>query len=282
MTSPLDARHDDRTAIADSWAMLRRNLTHLTRSPDTMITALALPVMLMLLFVYVFGGAIDTGSAYIDYVVPGIILLCAAFGSATTAVSVSADMTDGIIDRFRSLPIARSAVLNGHVLASVTRNLVTSALVVAVALLMGFRPTANPVRWLGVVGVLALFVFALSYLATALGLLAKNPEAANGFTFVILFLPYVSSAFVPAETMPTWLRWFAENQPVTPIIETVRGLLMQTRSATAHGSPSGGASRSPRWVRGRHDAVPQAHRPVGGTGGNTRSGNLVESERKDR
>lgn len=228
MTSPLDARHDGRTAIADSWAMLRRNLTHLTRSPDTMITALALPVMLMLLFVYVFGGAIDTGSAYIDYVVPGIILLCAAFGSATTAVSASADMTDGIIDRFRSLPIARSAVLNGHVLASVTRNLVTSALVVAVALLMGFRPTANPVRWLGVVGVLALFVFALSYLATALGLLAKNPEAANGFTFVILFLPYVSSAFVPAETMPTWLRWFAENQPVTPIIETVRGLLMQT------------------------------------------------------
>lgn len=224
----LTSRRDDPTLVADSWAMLRRNLTHITRSPDTMITALALPVMLMLLFVYVLGGAIDTGSAYIDYVVPGIILLCAAFGSATTAVSVSADMTDGIVDRFRTLPIARSAVLNGHVLASLVRNLITTALVVAVALLLGFRPTSDPLRWLGVVGVLALFVFALSYLSTALGLLAKNPEAANGFTFVILFLPYVSSAFVPAETMPTWLRWFAENQPVTPVIETVRGLLMET------------------------------------------------------
>ncbi len=224
----LTSRRDDLTAVADSWAMLRRNLTHITRSPDTMITALALPIMLMLMFVYVFGGAIDTGSEYIDYVVPGIILLCAAFGSATTAVSVSADLTDGIIDRFRTLPIARSAVLNGHVLASVVRNLITGALVVGVALLMGFRPTADPLRWLGVIGMLALFVFALSYLSTALGLLAKNPEAASGFTFVILFLPYVSSAFVPAETMPTWLRWFAENQPVTPIIETVRGLLMDT------------------------------------------------------
>lgn len=217
-----------RTVVPDSWAMLRRNLTHLTRSPDTMITAVALPVMLMLLFVYVFGGAIDTGRAYIDYVVPGIILLCAAFGSSTTAVSVSSDMTDGIIDRFRSLPIARSAVLNGHVLASVVRNLITGGIVIGVALLLGFRPTADPVRWLGVIAVVGLFVFALSYLATALGLLAKNPEAASGFTFVILFLPYVSSAFVPAETMPRWLRWFAENQPVTPIIETVRGLLMGT------------------------------------------------------
>ncbi len=227
MTTPTTGR-DTPTVVADSWAMLRRNLTHITRSPDTMITAVALPVMLMLLFVYVFGGAIDTGTAYIDYVVPGIVLLCAAFGSSTTAVSVSADMTDGIIDRFRTLPIARSAVLNGHVLASVVRNLITGAIVVGVALLMGFRPTADPLRWLGVVGVLALFVFALSYLSTALGLLARNPEAASGFTFGILFLPYVSSAFVPAETMPTWLRWFAENQPVTPIIETVRGLLMDT------------------------------------------------------
>ncbi|PTR31902.1 ABC-2 type transport system permease protein [Rhodococcus sp. OK519] len=227
MTTLTTAR-DTTTVIADSWAMLRRNLTHITRSPDTMITAVALPVMLMLLFVYVFGGAIDTGSSYIDYVVPGIVLLCAAFGSATTAVSVSADMTDGIVDRFRTLPIARSAVLNGHVLASVVRNLITGAIVVGVALLMRFRPTADPMRWLGVIGVVALFVFALSYLSTALGLLAENPEAANGFTFVILFLPYVSSAFVPAETMPTSLRWFAENQPVTPIIETVRGLLMDT------------------------------------------------------
>ncbi|MFD4180455.1 ABC transporter permease [Rhodococcus sp. NPDC058514] len=213
---------------ADSLAMLRRSLKHLLRSPDSMIMAVALPIMLMLLFVYVFGGAIETGTAYINYVVPGIILLCAAFGASTTAVGVSSDMTEGIIDRFRTLPIAQSSFLTGHVLASVVRNLLTGAIVIAVALLMGFRPTADPVKWLGVIGVIAAFVFALSYLSTALGLLAKNPEAAGGFTFVIMFLPYVSSAFVPAETMPSWLRWFAENQPITPIIETVRGLLMGT------------------------------------------------------
>ncbi|PTR43602.1 ABC-2 type transport system permease protein [Rhodococcus sp. OK611] len=218
-----------RTAVAaDSLAMLRRSLKHLLRSPDSMIMAVALPIMLMLLFVYVFGGAIDTGTAYINYVVPGIILLCAAFGASTTAVGVSSDMTEGIIDRFRTLPIAQSSFLTGHVLASVVRNLLTTAIVFAVALLMGFRPTSDPMKWLGVIGMIAAFVFVLSYLSTALGLLAKNPEAAGGFTFVIMFLPYVSSAFVPAETMPTWLRWFAENQPITPIIETVRGLLMGT------------------------------------------------------
>ncbi|WP_430333292.1 ABC transporter permease [Rhodococcus sp. ACT016] len=227
MTTTTESRHPS-TALADSWAMLRRNLVHITRSPDTMVMALALPIMLMVLFVYVFGGAIATDTAYIDYVVPGIVLLCAAFGSSTTAVSVSSDMTDGVIDRFRTLPIARSAVVNGHVLASVVRNLVTTAVVVAVALLMGFRPTADPLRWLAAIALVALFVLALSYVSTALGLLAANPEAAGGFTFAILFLPYVSSAFVPTDTMPTWLHWFAANQPVTPIIETVRGLLTGT------------------------------------------------------
>ncbi|TQF67269.1 ABC transporter permease [Rhodococcus spelaei] len=208
--------------------MLRRNLKHVLRSPDTMLMAVALPIMLMLLFVYVFGGAINTGTDYINYVVPGIILLCAAFGASTTAVSVSTDMTEGIIDRFRTLPIAQSSFLTGHVLVSVVRNLATTAIVIAVALLMGFRPTSDPLRWLGVVGVIGAFIFGLSYLSTALGLLAKNPEAASGFTFVIMFVPYVSSAFVPADSMPSWLQWFAENQPVTPIIETVRGLLMGT------------------------------------------------------
>ncbi|MFC7450919.1 ABC transporter permease [Rhodococcus daqingensis] len=221
------------TLAADSLAMLRRSLKHLLRSPDSMIMAVALPIMLMLLFVYVFGGAIETGTAYINYVVPGIILLCAAFGASTTAVGVSSDMTEGIVDRFRTLPIAQSSFLTGHVLASVVRNLLTTAIVFAVALLMGFRPTGDPMKWLGVIGMIAAFVFALSYLSTALGLLAKNPEAASGFTFVIMFLPYVSSAFVPAETMPSWLRWFAENQPVTPIIETVRGLLMGTPIGTS-------------------------------------------------
>ncbi|MFE3292299.1 ABC transporter permease [Rhodococcus sp. NPDC059234] len=217
-----------RSVAADSTVMLRRNLKHVLRSPDTMLMAVALPIMLMLLFVYVFGGAIDTGTEYIDYVVPGIILLCAAFGASTTAVSVSTDMTEGIIDRFRTLPIAQSSFLTGHVLVSVVRNLVTTAIVIAVALLMGFRPTTDPLKWLAVLGVIGIFIFGLSYLSTALGLLAENPEAASGFTFAIMFLPYVSSAFVPADSMPTWLQWFAENQPVTPVIETVRGLLMGT------------------------------------------------------
>ncbi|WP_246098213.1 ABC transporter permease [Rhodococcus spelaei] len=221
--------HSEFTSVAaDSAVMLRRNLKHVLRSPDTMLMAVALPIMLMLLFVYVFGGAINTGTDYINYVVPGIILLCAAFGASTTAVSVSTDMTEGIIDRFRTLPIAQSSFLTGHVLVSVVRNLATTAIVIAVALLMGFRPTSDPLRWLGVVGVIGAFIFGLSYLSTALGLLAKNPEAASGFTFVIMFVPYVSSAFVPADSMPSWLQWFAENQPVTPIIETVRGLLMGT------------------------------------------------------
>ncbi|SDE12189.1 ABC transporter permease [Rhodococcus tukisamuensis] len=223
--------HTDReltSVVADSTVMLRRNLKHVLRSPDTMLMAAALPIMLMLLFVYVFGGAIDTGTEYINYVVPGIILLCAAFGASTTAVSVSTDMAEGIIDRFRTLPIAQSSFLTGHVLVSVVRNLATTAIVIAVALLLGFRPTTDPLRWLGALGVIGGFIFALSYLSTALGLLAKNPEAASGFTFAIMFLPYVSSAFVPADSMPSWLQWFAENQPVTPIIETVRGLLMGT------------------------------------------------------
>ncbi|MFD6394715.1 ABC transporter permease [Nocardia sp. NPDC060259] len=213
----------------DSITMLDRNIRHTVRSPDTMIMTIALPVMILLMFVYVFGGAMDTGPGpYIDYVVPGIILLCAGFGASTTAVALSTDLSEGIIDRFRTMAIARSAVLTGHVAESVLRNLLTSAVVIGVAVVLGFRPTTDPLRWLGVLAVLAMFVFALSWLAAALGLLARNPEAANGFTFFFMFLPYVSSAFVPTETMPTWLHAFAEHQPVTPVIETMRGLLMGT------------------------------------------------------
>ncbi|MFD3705866.1 ABC transporter permease [Nocardia sp. NPDC058658] len=215
--------------VQDSATMLDRNIRHTLRSPDTMIMTVALPVIILLMFVYVFGGAMDVGPGdYIDYVVPGIVLLCAGFGAATTAVALSTDLAEGIIDRFRTMAIARSAVLTGHVAESVLRNLITSTIVLGVAVLLGFRPTADPLHWLGVFGVLAMFVFALSWLSAALGLLARNPEAANGFTFVFMFLPYVSSAFVPTSSMPTWLHWFAENQPVTPVIETVRGLLMGT------------------------------------------------------
>ncbi|MFH5230759.1 ABC transporter permease [Antrihabitans spumae] len=215
-------------AASDSATMLRRSLRHTLRSPETMITTIALPIVILLMFVYVFGGAMNVDGAYIDYVVPGIILLCAGFGAGSTAVSVATDMSNGIIDRFRTLAISRTSVLTGHVAGSVIRNLVMTGLVICVAVLLGFRPTTDPVRWLGAIAVLALFILAISWLSVALGLVAGTPEAANGFTFVLMFLPYVSSAFVPPESMPNALHWFAENQPVTPIIETVRGLLMGT------------------------------------------------------
>jgi ABC-2 type transport system permease protein len=214
-------------AVHDLATMLGRNLRHTLRGPDTMIMTIALPLMILLMFVYVFGGAIKVSGPYINYVVPGIILLCAGFGSATTAVSVANDMQNGIVDRFRTMAVTRSAFLAGHVVESVLRNLVTTSLVVGVAVALGFRPTANPLQWLGAIAILVLFMTALSWVAAGLGLLAQNPEAANGFTFIFMFLPYVSSAFVPPETMPSWLRWFAHNQPITPVTETVRGLLMR-------------------------------------------------------
>jgi ABC-2 type transport system permease protein len=195
------------------------------RNMDGLITALALPIMLMLLFVYLFGGAIGTGTRYVDYVVPGVLLVCAGFGAATTAVSVSHDLTGGIIDRFRSMDIHGESLIAGHVLASVARNLVSTTLVFAAAFAIGFRSTASAVAWLGAIGILALFVLALSWLAAAIGILARSPEAANGLTFLIGFLPYPSSAFVPIHTMPSWLQGFAHNQPVTPVIDTVRDLL---------------------------------------------------------
>jgi len=196
------------------------------RQVDALLTSLLLPVLLMLIFVYLFGGAIDTGTDYVTYVVPGVILLCAGFGSATTAVSVSQDMTGGIVDRFRSMDVGGPSVLAGHVAASVVRNTASTVLVLAVALAIGFRPEAGPLEWLAVAGVLLAFVLAISSLAAALGLAAGSPEAANGVTFLVMFLPYASSAFVPVDTMPSWLQGFAAHQPITPVVETVRGLLL--------------------------------------------------------
>ena len=198
------------------------------RNIDALVTSLMLPVMLMLMFVYLFGGAIDTGGAYVTYVVPGVILLCAGFGSATTAVTVSQDLAGGIVDRFRSMDVGGPSILAGHVAASALRNAVSTLLVFGVAFLIGFRPHAGPLDWLAAVGVLAAFVLAMSWLAAAIGLIAKSPEAANGFIFLIMFLPYASSAFVPVDTMPTWLQGFAQHQPITPVIETLRGLLLGT------------------------------------------------------
>ena len=222
-----------RSPIAEAWSgpadlltMIGRCLRMSRRNVDALIMSLALPIMLMLIFVYLFGGAINTGTAYVTYVVPGVILLCAGFGSATTAVSVSQDMTGGIIDRFRSMDISGAAVLGGQVVASVARNAASTVVVFGVAFLIGFRPAAGPLEWLAAAGVLLAFILAMSWLSAAIGLLAKSPEAANGFTFFVTFLPYVSSAFVPIDTMPSWIRGIAEHQPITPVIESLRGLLL--------------------------------------------------------
>jgi ABC-2 type transport system permease protein len=214
--------------MSDSLVFVGRSVRHSVRSVDAVMVAVLLPVLLLLLFVYVFGGAIDTAGDYVDYVVPGIILLCAGYGSATTSLSVNQDMTTGVIDRFRSLPIASSGVLTGHVVASVLRNLVSTALVLAVALLIGFHPHASALEWLGVAGILLAFMTAISWVAACFGLLAKSPEGAGAFSFVIMFTPYVSSAFVPTDTMPAALEWIGDRQPVTPIVETLRGLMLGT------------------------------------------------------
>ncbi len=227
---------------SDSLALVGRSVRHSIRSVDALLTAVLLPVLLLLLFVYVFGGAIETDARYLDYVVPGIILLCAGFGAATTAVSVNGDMTTGVIDRFRSLPIAGSAPLTGHVIASILRNLVSTVLVLGVALLLGFDPTASALEWLGVLGVLLAFMAAISWLAAAFGLLARSAEAAGAFSFIVLFLPYVSSAFVPPESMPAALEAIARHQPITPIVETLRSLML--------GTPGGDALVALTWCLG--------------------------------
>ncbi|MBO8184402.1 ABC transporter permease [Streptomyces spirodelae] len=211
-----------------AYAVLAGRSVRLTRrNPDAVITALVLPVMLMLVFVYFFGGAIETSTGtYVTYVAPGVLILCAGYGASMTATTVSDDMTNGIIDRFRSMDTSPTAVLTGHVAASVARNAAATSAVLGVAFAIGFRPHAGVVDWLAACGILLLYITTLSWLGAAAGLLAKSPEAAGGFTFGMLFLPYPSSAFVPIDTMPDWLHGFAENQPVTPVIESLRGLLL--------------------------------------------------------
>jgi ABC-2 type transport system permease protein len=200
------------------------------RNTDALLTSLILPVILMVMFVYLFGGAISTGTSvsYVDYVVPGVLLLCAGFGAASTAVSVCQDLTGGMIDRLRSLDVPGAAVLGGQVAASLARNTVSTALVFGIAFALGFRTSAGAAGLLGVAGILVLFLLAISWLAAVAGLLARSAEAANGFTFFVMFLPYASSTFVPIASMPSWLAGFARNQPVTPVVETLRGLLLGT------------------------------------------------------
>ena len=213
---------------ADYRTMAVRCARLTSREIDAAATSLFLPVMLMVTFVYLFGGAISTGTRYITYVVPGVLLLCAGVGSATTAVTVCRDMTGGIIDRFRSMDVGSLPVLSGHVAASVARNAASTVLVFAVALGIGFRPHAGPAAWSAVIGLLLLYVLAISWLATAIGLLVSSPEAANAFMFAPMIVTYASSAFVPVRTMPSWLHGFAGHQPATPVIETLRGLLLGT------------------------------------------------------
>lgn len=225
-------------AVSDTSVLVGRCVRRSLRDQEAFLTALLMPVMLMLMFVYVFGGAFAAGNGkpYADYVVPGLIVLCAGWGAGTTAVAIATDMSNGIVDRIRSMPVRSAALLTGQITASLLRNLVATALVIGAGLAVGWRPTGDPVRWLGAVAMILLLVLALSWLAAAFGLATGSPEAANGITFVFAFVPYVSSAFVPVRTMTPALRGFAANQPFTPIVETMRGLWM---GQTATGASAG-------------------------------------------
>jgi ABC-2 type transport system permease protein len=220
------------TALTAETIFIKRSILHTLRTPDALVTAIALPSILMLLFTYVFGGAIEEDGSYVNYVVPGIILLCAGFGSSSVAVDVANDMQTGIIDRFRTMPLRATAVITGHVVASVLRNLLATAIVIAVGVAVGFRPDATLLDWVAMAGIVTLYILAITYLFAAIGLAASGPEAAGSFGFILLFVPYVSSAFVPIDTLPAWLRWIAENQPLTPIIETIRSFLVGTDLGT--------------------------------------------------
>jgi ABC-2 type transport system permease protein len=214
--------------FGDVAVLLGRSMRHIGRSPDTIITTAITPIALMLIFVYVFGGAIETGSGtYIDYMLPGILLITIASGISYTAYRIFLDMQGGIFERFQSMPIARSSVLWAHVLTSIVANLISLVVVVVVALIMGFRSGAGVLDWLGVVGLLFLFTLALTWLAVIPGLTASTVEGASAFAYPLLFLPFVSSAFVPTDTMPGPVRAFAENQPVTSVVNAIRGLFAE-------------------------------------------------------
>jgi len=222
-----------RRFLGDTALLTGRSLRHITRSPDTIITTTIMPIAFMLLFVYVFGGAINTGStSYVNYLLPGIMLITIASSIAYTAFRLFMDMKSGIFERFQSMPIARSSVLWAHVLTSLVASLISVAVVVLVALLMGFRSGAGVLAWLAVAGILTLFTLALTWLAVIAGLSAKTVDGASAFSYPMIFLPFISSAFVATATMPGPVRAFAENQPVTPIVNTIRDLYAQQPVST--------------------------------------------------
>ena len=214
--------------FGDTAVLTGRSLRHITRSLDTIITTALMPIAFMLLFVYVFGGAINSGTkSYVSYLLPGILLITIASGIAYTAYRLFLDLQSGIFERFQSMPIARSSVLWAHVLTSLVANGISLVIVVLVALLMGFRSGASVLAWLAVAGILILYTVALTWIAVIAGLSAKTVDGASAFSYPILFLPFISSAFVPTATMPGPVRAFAENQPVTSIVNAIRGLLTQ-------------------------------------------------------
>ena len=212
--------------VSDMNVMLGRSMRHIFRSLDTIITVTIMPIMFMLLFVYVFGGAIQTGTDnYVNYLLPGILLMAISSGIAYTSFRLFMDMQKGSFERFHSMPIARSAPLWGHVLTSLVSNAISVVVIILVALLMGFRSSAGILPWLAVAGILALFTLALTWIAVIAGLSATSVDGAGAFAYPLIFLPFISSAFVPTETMPSVVRAFAENQPVTAIVDAIRALL---------------------------------------------------------
>jgi ABC-2 type transport system permease protein len=214
--------------LSDTAVLLGRSLRHITRSPDTIITTAIMPIAFMLLFVYVFGGAIKHGSgAYVTYLLPGILLIAIASGISYTAFRLFLDMKSGIFERFQSMPIARPSVLWSHVLTSLVANLISVVVVVLVAVVMGFRSGAGALAWLAVAGILILFTLTLTWIAVIPGLTAKSTDGASGFSYPLIFLPFISSAFVPTNSMPGPVRAFAQHQPVTSIVNTIRDLLAQ-------------------------------------------------------
>ncbi|MEO3859988.1 ABC transporter permease [Acrocarpospora sp. B8E8] len=226
-------------AVADSVTMTRRDFRHMMRYPLMAISQVMTPVFMMLLFVYVFGGVMGsslTTSAYIDYLAPGILVMAVGSGAASTAVNLSTDMTEGIIARFRIMAISRASVLTGQVIGSMIRTMVSLALIIGVAMLIGFRPAAGPMEWLGAAGLLALLTLAFTWIGVAIGLVTGSAAGANTSALPLQFLPFLSSAFVPPDSMASGAAWFAEYQPFTPIIDTLRGLLMGTPTADSAGT----------------------------------------------
>jgi ABC-2 type transport system permease protein len=221
-------------AARDSATMLRRDVRHALRFPMMTISGMSVPVLFLLLFAGVFGHALSAGlrtppgTRYIDYLAPGILVMTAGFAAEGTAISVCTDASEGIFSRFRTMAISRSSVLTGQVAGSMIRSLITAAAVVGVAVLLGFRPTANPAEWIAAAGVFAMLALALTWLTVAFGLLAKTPAGANSLSLLPAVLPFVSSAFIPTGSMSGGVRWFAQNEPFTPIIDTMRGLLTGT------------------------------------------------------